>query len=129
MGTASDNTASRKTNGKRLTVNRRATFMLGMGGLVSAAAPTVASASQLANLKAVGLQGQIIAIRRNGNAFEVKTADGRNSVFQESNLRFKVDSSDLGPLVGKPVVLPGGRRGDRATIFFASAAEIAALDR
>jgi cytochrome c len=103
--------------------------MLGMGGLVSAAAPTVASASQLPNLKAVGPQGQITAIRRYRDTFEVTTADGRRTVFQEANLRFKIDASELGPLPGKPVVLPGGKWGDRATVFFASPTEISLQDK
>src|SRR5690242_13422955 len=126
MDTFRDNTGSRGIPGKN--VNRRATFMLGMGALVSAAAPTVASASQLPNLKAVGPQAQITAMRHHGNTFEVTTADGRRTILEEGNLRFKIDTSDLGPWVGKPVILAGGMKGDRATVFFASPAEIGAIE-
>lgn len=126
MDTARDNTGSHR--GRNLTVNRRSAFTLGIGGLVSAVAPTVASASELPSLKAIGPQGQVRAICRSCATFEVTTADGRTIVFQEPNLRFKVDTSDLGPLAGKPVILPSGRMGDRATVFFASPAEIGMLD-
>ena len=40
---------------------------------------------------------------------------------------FKIDSTDRGPLTGKPVILPGGMMGDRATVFFAAPAEIVTL--
>lgn len=126
MDTVRDNAGARRTHGRN--VNRRATFMIGVGGLVSAAAPTVASASQLPNLKEVGPQGQVMAICRYCDTFEITTADGRRAAFQEANLRFKIDTSDLGPMAGKPVILPGGARGDRATVFFASPAEIGVIE-
>jgi hypothetical protein len=126
MDTVRDNTGSRRIH--RRNINRRATLILGMGGLVGAAAPTAASASQLPNLKAVGPHGQVTAICRYCDTFEVTTADGRRTVFQETNVRFKFDTSELGPLAGKPVILPGGKWGDRATVFFVSPAEISVLD-
>lgn len=64
------------------------------------------------------------AIRHRRNSFEVTTADGRTTVFPESDLRFKVDSSDRGPAPGRAVILPGGMMGDRAIAFFASPSEI-----
>ncbi|MGH6679806.1 MAG: hypothetical protein ACREDL_12960 [Bradyrhizobium sp.] len=80
--------------------------------------------AQFPNLKAVGPQGQVIAICQRRNNFEVTTADGRTTVFRESDLRFKVDSSARGPAAGRAVILPGGMMGDRAIAFFASPSEI-----
>jgi cytochrome c len=124
MDTTRAKSPTRKT---RSPLSRRAAFMLSLGGLVGAATPTMASASQVKNLKAVGPQGQVLAIRHNGRKFQITTADGRSIVFQAVDLRFKIDVSDDGPSFGKPVILPGGMKGDRATIFFASPAEIGAL--
>lgn len=85
------------------------------------------SSRSLRDLKTVGPEGQVTIARHVGSAFEITTADGRTAVVSEINLRFKVDSSGQGPLAGRPVILPGGMMGDRATMFFASAAEIADL--
>jgi cytochrome c len=85
--------------------------------------------SQLQNLKAVGSDRQVVTIHHDRDTLEVRTADGRSAVFQAVDLRFKVDSSDNGPPAGRPVILPGGMMGDRATVFFASAAEISDLIR
>jgi cytochrome c len=54
----------------------------------------------------------------------VTTADGQTTDFWEVNLRLKTDSSDTGPLAGKPVILPAGMMGDRASVFFATPDEI-----
>jgi len=94
------------------------------GGLRGAKAE---SASQFQNLKTVGSERQVVTIHHHRNAFEVMTADGRNAVFPDASLRIKIDSSDNGPPAGRPVILPGGMMGDRATVFFASPAEISEL--
>ena len=52
------------------------------------------------------------------------TADGETADFWEVNLRFKTDSSQTGPLPGKPTLMPAGMQGDRASVFFASPEEI-----
>lgn len=124
----------RSTDGGRLALNRRATFMLAIGGMAGLGSrPSVARAqtrmtmSQLQNLKIVGVEHQVVSIRHHGNTFEVTTADGRNAAFPDTNLHFKIDASDNGPSAGRPVMLPGGMMGDRATVFFASPTEISAL--
>jgi len=124
----------RSAHGRQLALNRRATFMLAIAGALglasqsnSARAETRMTKPRLQNLKAVGSEHQIATIHHHGNTFEVATADGRNAVFPDVNLRFKIDSSDNGPAAGRPVILPGGMMGDRATVFFASPAEIGTL--
>ncbi|EIG62839.1 hypothetical protein Bra1253DRAFT_07779 [Bradyrhizobium sp. WSM1253] len=88
---------------------------------------THGSAAQLRDLKAVGPEAQVTAIQHRGDTFEVTTADGRTTVFRQTNLRIKIDASDRGPFAGKPVMLPGGMMGDRVTVFFALPADVAAL--
>jgi cytochrome c len=64
------------------------------------------------------------AILHMRGSYRVMTADGKSVNFPESDLRLKVDSSALGPLFDKPVLMPAGMQGDRASVFFASPEEI-----
>lgn len=84
-------------------------------------------APQFQNLKEVGPERQVVAIHYNQDIYTVTTADGRSTDFWEANLRFKIDSSSMGPLGGKPVISPTGMMGDRASVFFASPAEMSTL--
>jgi cytochrome c len=150
MNTSKTATNLRSARSRKLGMNRRSTFMLAIGGAVGLATQsgraraepgaTESGGAMLAttnetgglrspkpqfqNLTAVGPDRQVVTIRHDGDTFEVTTADGRSTVFPAVNIRFKIDSSDSGPPVGRPVILPGGMMGDRATVFFASAAEI-----
>jgi cytochrome c len=81
----------------------------------------------LQNLKVVGPERQVVAMRYHQDTYEVATADGRSTRIWEPNLRLKIDSSDAGPLPGKPVILSTGMMGDRVSVIFASPAEIGAL--
>jgi cytochrome c len=69
-------------------------------------------------------EGQVTAIRHCGDTYTVDTADGKSQKIWEFNLRFKTDTSKLGPAPGKPVVVGAGMQGDRASIVFASPKEI-----
>jgi hypothetical protein len=55
------------------------------------------------------------------------TADGEAFYFPESDLRFKVDSSDAEPARGSPVITVAGPVGDRAWVFFSAPEEIGAF--
>ena len=157
MKISSATTDLSNTHDKKHAVNRRATFMLGIGSVIGLATqssharaesratngdgampaattdagnsgnPKAASASQFQNLKAIGPDRQVASIHHNRNAVEIVTADGRRAVYADADLRIKIDASDKGPSAGRPVILPGGMMGDRATIIFASPAEISAL--
>lgn len=76
------------------------------------------------DLKALGADHQVQAIRYCRDTYHVTMADGRTTDFWEANLRFKTDSSDTGPVAGKPVIQPAGMMGDRAAVFFAAPDEI-----
>ena len=84
-------------------------------------------APQFQNLKEVGPERQVVAIHYHQDTYKVTTADARSADFWEANFRFKIDWGNTGPLICKPVILPTGMMGDRASEIFASPAEISAL--
>ncbi len=79
------------------------------------------------NLKKAPPEGQVTAISHCRDTYSVQTADGKVENVWEFNLRFKTDSSALGPQPGKPVVVGAGMQGDRASVVFAKPGEISAL--
>ena len=79
------------------------------------------------DLKKLGSDHEVQAIRYCHDSYHVMTADGQSSDFWEANLRFKTDSSDAGPLSGKPVIMRAGMMGDRASVFFAAPEEMSAF--
>jgi cytochrome c len=87
----------------------------GMGGMMM---------SGLKDLKKVGPERRVRAIRLCRDSYFVTKADGKISAFWEPNLRFETDVSNLGPPSGKPAIMPAGMLGDRATIIFAAPEEI-----
>lgn len=79
---------------------------------------------QRADLKNAPPAGQVRSIKYCGDTYTVETADGKAEKIWEFNLRFKSDSSKLGPSPGKPVVVGAGMHGDRASVVFASPKEV-----
>lgn len=76
------------------------------------------------DLKNAPSAGVVRSIKYCGDTYTVETGDGKTEKVWEFNLRFKSDSSNLGPAPGKPVVIGAGMRGDRASVVFASPKEI-----
>ena len=76
------------------------------------------------DLRKAPAEGQVTSITQCGDTYTVATADGKAQKIWEFNLRFKTDSSKLGPLPGKPVAVGAGMQGDRASVVFASPKEI-----
>lgn len=85
--------------------------------------------SQRANLKKADADAQIAALTHCRDTYAVKTADGKTHKIWEYNLRLKTDSSTDGPIPGKPVITGSGMMGDRASVVFASPAEISSFIR
>jgi cytochrome c len=81
-------------------------------------------ARQKADLKTAPPAGQVRSIRHCADTYTIETADGKSEKVWEFNLRFKTDSSRLGPAPGKPVIVGAGMQGDRASIVFSSPKEI-----
>ena len=76
------------------------------------------------DLKKAPPEGRVTAITHCGDTYTVKTADGKVNKVWEFNLRFKTDSSALGPQPDKPVIVGAGMQGDRASVVFAAPNEI-----
>lgn len=74
-------------------------------------------------LENAGPEARVTAVRHCHNTFFVRTADGKERPFWERNLRLKIDSGPTGPK-GKPVLLPAGMQGDRASVVFSNVKEI-----
>ena len=79
------------------------------------------------DLKTLGPGRRVKAIRHCGDGYRVTTEDGRTVPFWEFNLRFKTDSSPLGPSRGRPVLVPAGMQGDRTSIVFTAPEEISRM--
>jgi cytochrome c len=86
----------------------------GMGGMMGG----------MKDLKKVGPERQVLAIRLCRDSYFVTKADGKITAFWEPNLRFETDASNLGPPSGRPAIMPSGMLGDRATVIFAAPEEI-----
>jgi cytochrome c len=76
------------------------------------------------NLRKAPPEGQVASITHCKDTYTVKTADGKVNKVWEFNLRFKTDSSNLGPQPGKPVIVGAGMQGDRASVVFTAPSEI-----
>jgi cytochrome c len=90
-------------------------------------APTGRMAPRRLDLKTAPPEGRVTAVSHCGDTYAISTADGQTQKIWEFNLRIKSDSSALGPKPGEPVVVGAGMRGDRASLVFASPAEISAF--
>ena len=100
-----------------------------VGGAPGAASGGMMMQSRKPNLKKAPPQGQVTSISHCGDTYTVKTADGKVEKVWEFNLRFKTDSSDLGPPPGRPAVLGAGMQGDRASVVFSAPEEISRFIR
>ncbi len=74
-------------------------------------------------------EGQVRSITLCKDTYTVVTADGHREEVAESNLRFRTDSSELGPPPGNPVAIGAGRNEDGGFVIFASPAEISRFIR
>jgi cytochrome c len=80
--------------------------------------------AERANLKKAGPDAQVTSLIHCGDTYTLNTAKGAARKIWEFNLRLKTDSSEYGPLPGKPVVTGSGMMGDRASVVFATSGEI-----
>jgi cytochrome c len=81
----------------------------------------------MVDLKELTPAQQVTALRYCDDAYYVTIAAGGTFTFWEFNLRFKTDSSELGPEKGKPAILRASMRGDRAFVIFSDPTEISAF--
>lgn len=83
-----------------------------------------AASPRMANLKKAKPDSIVKSLRHCGDTYFVSTSDGNEYKLWEFNLRLKTDTSDYGPVPGKPVILGVGMRGDRTAVVFSSSAEL-----
>lgn len=76
------------------------------------------------NLKQLKPAEQVKEIHQCRDTYHIATADGETHDFWELNLRFKTNSSDLGPPSGSPALVSAGMLGDRADVIFAKPGEM-----
>ena len=88
-----------------------------------------APAASRVDLKKAPPEGQVRSITLCKDVYTVETADGHSEKVAESALRFRTDSSELGPAPGKPVAIGASRREPGGTVIFASPAEIGGFVR
>ncbi len=81
------------------------------------------------NLKEAPQNARVKSIRHCRDSYFVTNAAGKTVPFWEFNLRLKTDSSDYGPLPGRPVLVSTGMQGDRSAVVFASPGEISSFIR
>jgi cytochrome c len=67
---------------------------------------------------------EVVSIRSSNDGYRLTMASGATVSLSEFNLHFKTDSSERGPVKGRPVLLRTGMQGDRATIIFSDPSEI-----
>jgi len=90
----------------------------------SAKARSADESSGFPDLKRVSPEKRLLALAYSPGEYRITTLDGESAIFLEANLRFKIDSSSLGPRPGAPVILPSGTEGDRKLVLFASPEEL-----
>jgi cytochrome c len=105
---------------KQVSTGELSTVATGKGGREA----VNAASAGFEDLKKLGPDQQVQAIRYCHDTYHVTMADGQTADFWEANLRFKTDSSNTGPLPGKPAMMRAGMQGDRASVFFAAPEEI-----
>ena len=86
--------------------------------------PQMARGQAPQSLADAGPDEQVTALRHCRNSYFVVTADGVERPFWEQNLRLKIDTGPTGPTGGKPVLIPSGMQGDRASLVFSTPAQL-----
>jgi cytochrome c len=76
------------------------------------------------DLKKLDPENKVLSITYCPDTYRVTTADGQTQEFWERNLRFKTDSSAIGPDKGAPALFGAGMQGDRASVIFSAPEEI-----
>jgi len=82
---------------------------------------------RMPRLKSAQADDVVKGIRYCGDTYFVTTEAGKTLKIWEFNVRLKTDSTEFGPLPGRPVLVGVGMGSDRAAIVFASPREIGEL--
>ncbi len=78
----------------------------------------------MADLKKVASDNAVTVLTYCKGIYSVTTASGTTHQFKEFDLRFKTDSSEMGPSAGRPAFIKAGMGNDRVFVVFSSLAEL-----
>ena len=78
----------------------------------------------MADLKKIASDNVVTSLTYCKGIYSLTTASGMNHQFKEFDLRFKTDSSEMGPSAGRPAFIKAGMGKDRAFVTFSSLAEL-----
>jgi cytochrome c len=95
-------------------------------GLALALSGSAEAQRETTDLKTLPPSQQVASLRYCRGAYDVRLKDGSVRSFKEYDLGFKTDTSDKGPAITTPVLVPTGRVGDRAFVIFAGLDELKA---
>ena len=87
-------------------------------------ASSARNSAAVMDLKTVRPTNQVVSIRSLADGYLLTMASGGTAAISQYNLHFKTDSSSLGPVKGKPVLVSAGMQNDRAYVVFSDPAEI-----
>jgi cytochrome c len=90
----------------------------GMGGMMGD--------GEAPNLRKLKPDQRVTSITHCRDTYTVTTSDGQKMDYWERNLRFKTDTSGIGPVHGAPAIIGTGMVGDRASVIFSAPEEISA---
>jgi hypothetical protein len=96
-------------------------------GLLCATA--AAQQPTMEDLRQAPADRQVKAVGYCGGQYTIGFVDGSSRKFGERDVRFATDSGPLGPVAGRPVLVPTGRVGDRALVVFVGPGEMTAMIR
>jgi hypothetical protein len=89
----------------------------------------LAQETSMEDLRLAPASRQVTSVVYCAGQYTIGFADGSVRKFGERDLRFATDSSPFGPPVGRVVLIPTGRVGDRAIVVFVGPGDIAAAVR
>jgi cytochrome c len=96
-------------------------------GLLCATA--AAQQATMEDLRQAPPDRQVKAVGYCRGQYTIGFVDRSSRKFGERDVRFATDSSPLGPVAGRPILVPTGRVGDRALVVFVGPGEMSAMIR
>lgn len=101
-----------------------AAVVLGIAGMTASAQQSGMMHQEMVDLSNLSPDRQVASLHYCDSVYRVTTGKGETLQFQEFDLRFKTDASDMGPPRGTPALIGASMMGDRAFVIFADPSEI-----
>jgi len=78
------------------------------------------------SLRQLRPEQRVVSITHCRDTYQLTTSDGQTLGFWERNLRFRIDSSESGPLPGAPAIVSAEIQRENAVVIFSAPEEISA---